>query len=906
MNTYSFGSNSGYIDELYRLYQENPDLVDSQWQNFFSTNGYQNGAGVVVTTEFSETDFRLQESVFRLINSYRRYGHLQAKINPLSEGIEERPFVYHLDINTYNFTPEQLQKEVLCYKFQNQESMKLASLIERLQRVYTGSIGFEYDYILDQEERYWIRDHIENRFVDNIQVDPDKQWHRIQTLIQAEVFEDQLHKNYIGQKRFSLEGGETIIPMLITIIENFASAEIREVVMGMAHRGRLNVLRNILNKPLQDIFYEFEDKSLFSDLGAGDVKYHMGFSSEYKDKNSNVVKLSLAPNPSHLQFVHPVVEGICRARQQINYFGNRQSVLPILLHGDAAFVGQGIVTETLNYSQVSGYNTGGSLHLIINNQIGFTTTPDEARSCIYASDFAKGIKAPVLHINAEDVDAACWAASFALEYRNKFGKDIVLDLYCFRKYGHNEGDDPNFTQPQLYNGIQKKNLISKTYAKKIVETAKFNEEEIENYRKLVSNEFKKEHSSLRDPKVMGEACPMYGRLRVNNINTAVDRENLKSLLRQMTTFPDTFTPYPKLQRILEARMEAFESGEGLDWGTAEGLAYASILADQVNVRLSGQDAGRGTFSHRHILINDNKTAEHYLTLQPVMDKYDSVFEVYNSTLSEAAVLAFEFGYSATDRKSLVIWEAQFGDFANGAQVIIDQFISSSEQKWDQLSGVVLLLPHGFEGQGPEHSSARLERFLQLCADGNMTVCYPTNAGQCFHLLRHQALSGIKRPLIVMTPKSMLRAKEAACSVDDLTTGRFQAVICNDFGVKKNKQRTKLVLTTGKVYYDLEKRLLEVKNPDVRVIRIEQLYPFPQFELKKLIKELNVTECAWLQEAPMNMGAWLYMEPYIRTKLNLNAHYFGRALSASPATGSYRRHSNEYNDYMNGVMQYLEK
>lgn len=922
---HEFGPNYGYVEETYRLYQQDPSLVSEKWGKFFEnaekdlnvkpvTNGQTTSHQVKVIKEEtavspiasvtgrSVADERLQESVYRLVYSYRNYGHFHAAINPLDQGIEPLPQIARLDPDYYNFTSEQLETEVLCYRFQGREKIKLKDLLAELKKVYCGSIGFEYQHILNESERYWLREQIENRHSQGYVYTTDQKVRRLQKVIDAEVFEDELHKRYLGQKRFSLEGGETLIPMLADIIEQAAEFGQKEVVMGMAHRGRLSVLRNIFGKPLKQIFYEFEDNSIYAALGSGDVKYHMGFVSNFETPKGKV-KVSLAPNPSHLEFVYPVIEGITRAKQDLEHNSDRNSVVPVIMHGDAAVIGQGVVTETLNFAYVKGFNTGGTIHLVINNQIGFTTTPDESRSSTYCTEFAKAIQAPILHVNCEDVIAACWAAHLALEYRNKFGKDIVIDLYCYRKYGHNEGDDPTFTQPLLYKNISAKKKISELFEEQLVSQGEITTEQVQAYKESYKKDFNEQQTSLRPPLVMGEACPIHGRLRVQPQETAASTERLLEAGADLIAFPEGFHPNPKLKGILEKRFESLKTNQEIDWGTAETLSYATLLQQGINVRLTGQDAGRGTFSHRQVLINDSITGDHYLTYEPIIKKTGSKFEVYNSVLSECAVMGFEFGYSTEAKNSLVIWEAQFGDFSNGAQVIIDQFLSSSEQKWHQLSGLTLLLPHGFEGQGPEHSSARLERYLQLCADGNMVVCYPTNAAQCFHLLRRQALSPLKRPMIVMTPKSLLRAKEATCKLENLTEGTFETILVNDFG--KITKNASVVFTSGKAYYDIAKSLAQQEKANTRVIRIEQLYPFPQYEIKKAIKDLKTEECVWVQEEPLNMGAWLYIEPYLRERLGFTSvQYAGRAVSASPSTGSPKRHAFEQQTFIKEMLGLL--
>ena len=920
----SFGPNSGYVRDLFNLYLNDPGLVGESWAQYFNTivpvvsvengtNGtLQPVAPVVATARVAAaipeyTDGRyatgtehggeLEQRIYRFVSAHRNRGHLRADVNPLHEGVIKPPVTEDINREFYKFSSEQLEQEYPCAGFARQEKMKLKDLIEQVESTYCGNIGFEYLHLLSQEERLWLQERIEARLdAGSYKLSSEQKIRHLQKMIDAEAFESELHKKYVGHKRFSLQGGETIIPMLNTVLEEAGIVGAREAVIGMAHRGRLNVLRNIMGKPLSEVFSDFEDQNIFSVLGSGDVKYHMGFESKYLNPRGQSLRLTLAPNPSHLEFVYPVVQGIVRARQDLSYDRDRKSVLSVIIHGDAAFIGQGIVTETLNMSNVEGYTTGGTIHLIINNQIGFTTSPDESRSSVYCTDFARAIQAPVLHVNCENVEAACWAAKLAVDFQNRYGRDVVLDLYCYRKYGHNEGDDPSFTQPLIYNEIKHKKTVAEIYGNQLVSEGVVSEADITAYYDTYSAEFSKAHEVSKKRKQMGEACAMHGRLRDPNPDTAVSIAVLKQIADTLVSFPSDFVPHPKLKQILQKRVDTLTTGEGIDWGFAEALAFGSIMADQVAVRLSGQDCGRGTFSQRHLVLNHYENGEHYTPFQQLTAQGYAPFEVYNSTLSENSVMGFEFGYSSIAlNDTLVLWEAQFGDFANGAQVIIDQFISSSEQKWHQRSGIVLLLPHGYEGQGPEHSSARLERYLQLCAEGNMVVAYPSTAGQYFHLLRKQGLTEICRPMIVMTPKSLLRSPNAAVTVDKLTSGFFDPVLVNDSGAGTPEH---VVFCSGKVFYDIEKALSDIESaPPVRVLRIEQLYPFPQNEISTALEGLTLKSVTWVQEEPRNMGAWFFMEPVLKQKFNLEIQYVGRSLSASTATGSSKRHVYETQQFL---------
>ena len=935
-----FGANSGYIEEIYERYKIDPSLVGDYWTEYFarlegmlgeagverelppatpkeprystslsnsaslsSGNGQthsSNGASARQAPVDSDI-LELQERVNGMVNAYRRRGHLVANINPLTQGIVPLPEANVIKELRESFSEEELDQEVRSGYFGGKETWNVRKLIGALEEDYCGPIGFEYQHLVSQEERRWFRAQIE-REDHEYDVSDDERLRVLKKVIEAEAFESNLHTKYIGHKRFSLQGGEALIPMLDIMLDLASNQGVDSAVIGMAHRGRLNVLANIMGKPLRSILSEFEDQNEFTSLGSGDVKYHMGFLSQFNGLSTSDLELELAPNPSHLEFVNPVVEGMVRARQDKNHAGDRSKVLPVLIHGDAAVVGQGVVTETYNLSNVNGYTTGGTIHIVVNNQIGFTTNPDEARSTVYCTDWAKAIQAPVMHVNCEDPEAACWAMKLALAFRQRYKRDVVVDLYCYRKYGHNEGDDPSFTQPLVYNEIKSKKPVSKIYAERLVTEGLVEDSHVKEFLSAYNEEFDTSFSD-RDEFQIAEACSTVGKLRIPTPDTGVEYARLEAVADSLITYPDGFVPHPKLHKILEKRIASLKEDTPIDWGFAENLAFGSLLQDGVSVRLSGQDCGRGTFSQRHLALNNYEKPEIISPIGTVAVDGAS-FEVINSTLSEAAVVGFEFGYSSTADKALVLWEGQFGDFVNGAQVHIDQFLSSSEAKWNQFSGLVMLLPHGLEGQGPEHSSARLERFLQLCGEGNMVVAYPSNAAQYFHLIRTQGLLDIKRPLIVMTPKSHLRSAEAACAVSDLTEGQFQHVLVDHFG---NSERAEtVVFTTGKVFHDFARALREEDLGDtgVVVIRVEQLYPFPQYEIKQALKGLDVDRYVWVQEEPQNMGAWSYIEPYLRGKLEAAVHYLGRPAAASPATGSGKRHAQEQRDIVDALLEFV--
>ena len=846
--------------------------------------------------------------VERLVAAFRSRGHLEAKISPLESVAVPLPETRELGLAFHGLTDSDLESRFPCAAFQGQSEMPLRDLLKELRRVYCGSIGIEFTHIHDQAQRQWLQERFEHRLLEQAALPKEEQTLILKRLIEAEVFESQLHKKYVGQKRFSLEGGGTLIPLLDEVVDNLHGNGVRELVIGMAHRGRLTVLTNTLGKPMQDIFTEFEDQSIFSSLGSGDVKYHLGHQGTCRDRYGNELQIALVPNPSHLEAVDPVVEGICRGKQDKLYNRDRHAVLPLLIHGDAAVIGQGIVPETVNMSAVSGYRTGGTLHVVVNNQIGFTTNPSAGRSSPYCTELIKAFQAPVFHVNAEDPEAACWAARVALEFRARFQRDVVVDLYCFRKYGHNEADDPSFTQPLMYSEIKQKPRVSEIYRDQLIAAGVIDEQV---YPKLQSDylaQFEHAFENRGGPRT-GEACSLHGRLRVPAPDTGVELERLKHIASMLVNYPPDFHVHPKLGKILTKRVEDLNVGSKIDWAFAEALAFGSLVQDGVGVRLSGQDCGRGTFSQRHLVLSDYKTGAHFLPFEALTHETerDVRYEVYNSPLSEAGVMGFEFGYAHVARDSLVLWEAQFGDFSNGAQIIIDQFLSGSEAKWDQRSGLVLLLPHGYEGQGPEHSSARLERYLQLCAEGNMVVCMPSTASQYFHLLRRQGVLGIKRPLVVMTPKSLLRHSDAATHVDELTFGTFHTVLEDrslngDHG--SGEDIRSLVFLAGKVCYDIRNGLKEQGIRSARIVRMEQLYPFPEVELRAVLEKYPQAEqFFWVQEEPQNMGAWPSMYHYFQEELEVDVQYIGRPAAASTATGSARWHAVEQRQIVEELVRY---
>ena len=840
-----------------------------------------------------------------LIRTYRVRGHLAADLDPL--GLSKREVPADLTPAYHGFTEADLDRPIWICGVLGFEQATVREIVRVLQATYCGHIGFEYMHINEVEERRFIQDRIESP-EETVQFTPEGKQSILSKVIDAEQWEKFLAKKYVGTKRFGLDGGESAVPALEAVIKYGGLMGVEEIDIGMAHRGRLNILSNVMGKSPQAIFHEFAGGATNpADVGgSGDVKYHLGTSSD-REFDGNRVHLSLLPNPSHLEAVDPVVLGKARAAQ--TYKGDKQgdTVLPILLHGDAAFAGQGVVWECLSFSGLPGYETGGTIHFIINNQVGFTTSPQFARSSPYPSDVAKGVQAPILHINGDDPEAVTWCCKLAIEFRQTFNRDIVIDMWCYRRFGHNEGDEPSFTQPQMYAAIKKHPPISEIYGKRLIAEGVVDpnwiDEHTKDYVAHLEEDFQAAVSYLPNKadwfggRWAGLGRPDEPVLGRRNTETAIDDEEVRSLAQILTTVPEGFTIHKTLQRILDAKKQMFETGEGFDWATAEGLAYGSLVAEGNGVRLSGQDSGRGTFSQRHAVWVDQKTGEKYIPLCHIDG--GGRFEVRDSPLSEFGVLGFEYGYSLADPLCLVLWEAQFGDFANGAQTIIDQFIAGGEAKWLRASGLVMLLPHGYEGQGPEHSSARLERYLQLCADDNLQVANCTTPANYFHILRRQMRRDFRKPLIVMTPKSLLRHKLAVSSIGDFTGDSHFRRILSDLNPPDEGETRRLVLCSGKIAYELMEVRDAAGDQTTEIVRIEQLYPFPSEPLLKRLKGMpKLQHLIWAQEEPKNNGAWTFVEPLLETCLaesgltGLRPQYAGRDASASPATGLAKRHAAE--------------
>ncbi|MBI2751314.1 MAG: 2-oxoglutarate dehydrogenase E1 component [Burkholderiales bacterium] len=918
-NSYLFGGNAPFVEELYEQYLANPGSVPGEWREYFDSMQLLPGAGdgkdvahAPVIESFVQraktgelggrvpvtigTEDRLQVAALLLVTSYRITGVRWATLDPLKR--MPRSAAPELEPAYYDLTEADLDREVSAGSYVGLDRTTLRNLVQALQETYCRNIGFEYMFVSDRAQRLWIQERIEPvRAVPKLA--PEQQKRLLQKLTEAEHLERYLHTKYVGQKRFSLEGGESLIPAIDELIQRAGANGVQEIVIGMAHRGRLNVLVNVLGKMPGDLFLEFEGKHAH-DLPSGDVKYHNGFSSDLSTPGGPV-HLSLAFNPSHLEIVDPVVEGSVRARQRRRDDKRGDQVLSVLIHGDAAFSGQGVVMETLNLSGTRGYGTGGTVHLIVNNQIGFTTSdPRDSRSTIYCTDVAKMVEAPIFHVNGDDPEAVLFATQLALDFRQQFRKDVVVDIVCFRKLGHNEQDEPLVTQPLMYKKIALHPGTRKLYADRLVTLEVVAPEEPEAMIRSFRSALDAGQHTLNPvisnfkSKFAVDWAPFLGAKWTDDADTQVPVAELQRIGERLTTIPEKFRLHPTVARVIENRRQMTQGRNPVDWGTAETLAYATLLANGFDVRVSGQDSGRGTFAHRHAVLHDQDRERWdegtYVPLQHIGRDQGS-FLVIDSVLSEEAVLGFEYGFSTAEPNALVVWEAQFGDFANGAQVVIDQFICSGEQKWGRICGLVMLLPHGFEGQGPEHSSARLERYMQLCAEYNIQVCVPSNAAQIFHLLRRQMLRPFRKPLIVMTPKSLLRHKDAASPLKDFAQNGFQTVIAEVEAIAPDKVR-RIVVCSGKVYYELAAMRRELKANHVAILRLEQLYPFPHQRLEEEIHRYRkAKEVVWCQEEPGNQGAWHRIQHYLLRHMRADQvlSYALRPSSSSPAAGYFALH-----------------
>ncbi len=930
-NAHLYGGNLSYVEALYETYLMDPNAVPQEWreefdqlpkvgdnltqdvphstirEHFLYLSKNQKRALPVAVSSVSSEHEKKQVRVLRMINAYRVRGHQVATIDPL--GLMQREDVPDLDLRFHELSEADYDTVFqLGSLFFGPEEAPLKQIVDDLKKTYCTTVGAEYMHIVDTQEKRWIQSRLEP-----VRAHPDtpveKKLNILERLTAAEGLEKYLGSRYAGAKRFGLEGGESMIVCLHTLVQRAGRHGAKELVIGMAHRGRLNTLVNIFGKNPADLFSEFEGKKLVET--SGDVKYHQGFSSNVETAGGEV-HIAMAFNPSHLEIVAPVVEGSVRARQDRRGDCVGDTVVPINIHGDAAFAGQGVVMETFQMSQTRAYKTGGTIHLVINNQVGFTTSKQEdARSSEYATDVAKMVQAPIFHVNGDDPEAVRFVSQVALDYRNEFKKDVVIDLVCYRRRGHNEADEPSGTQPLMYAQIKKQKSTRELYAQRLIDEGVITAEQSvameKDYRQALENGQHVAKSLIHEPnsELFVDWKPYLGHEWSFDCDSGVDIKLLQELGAKLAEVPEGFIVQRQVQKILDDRKRMAAGGMELNWGMAESLAYASILAQGHPIRLTGQDVGRGTFSHRHAVLHNQKDASVYVALQNLSADQPPM-TIHDSYLSEEAVLAFEYGYSTTTPNALVIWEAQFGDFANGAQVVIDQFITSGEHKWQRLCGLTMLLPHGFEGQGPEHSSARLERYLQLCAEHNIQVCTPTTPAQIFHLLRRQVIRPLRKPLIVMSPKSLLRHKQAVSTLDELAQGGFQPVIgeVDNLDPKKVKR---VVLCGGKVYYDLYNRRAELEKEDVAIVRIEQLYPFPEAILGEKIKQYtNLESVVWCQEEPMNQGAWYCSQHHMRNTLrelglNLNLEGVGRPASAAPAVGYISVHVEQQEALVNEAL-----
>jgi len=905
-------ASADYLEQLYRQFQHDPASVDPEWAAYFAELAHAAAAPATGTaSEPSSKGGVRVPGVIAMINAYREHGHLIADLDPLGHSPRSHPLLHPAE---FGLTDAALDMTVTASNFRGMPTAQVREILAALRQTYCGTLGVEYADIPEKEQRDWLKERMEPRR-NRPDLETADQVRILTKLINAEDFEQFLQAKFPTQKRFSLEGGETLIPLLDFIVEEAAILGAREIVMGMAHRGRLNVLVNVLGKPVEMVLAEFEGALLPKNvMGDGDVKYHLGFSRDYKTRGGLPVHLSLAANPSHLEMVNPVIEGMVRAKQAHAGDSRCSQVIPLLIHGDAAFSGEGIVPETLVLSDLEGYRTGGTIHIIHNNQVGFTTSPHKARSTPYASDVAKMIRVPVLHVNGDDPEAAVHAARIALAYRQTFKRDIIIDLICYRRHGHNELDDPSFTQPVMTAEIARHPTVRRIYEDKLVEqqvvTAAEAKRIATDWREVLDAglDYSRDFMPRQQVFAFGGLWKGLGWASGEwNAATAVEEARLRRVAEVFRQKPENFSKHPRLEKLMEQRCEQLEGEGALDWGTAEALAIGSLLLDGTPVRLSGQDCGRGTFSHRHAVWHDYENGRPWVPLNHIAAE-QAQFEVVDSPLSEAAVLGFEYGMSSADPRRLVLWEAQFGDFANVAQVFIDQFIASAESKWQRMSGLVLLLPHGYEGQGPEHSSARLERFLQLCGEDNMQVCNLTTPAQYFHALRRQMQRTFRKPLILMTPKSLLRHRLALSPLRELTEGAFQLVIDESEPIDTSAVR-RVLLCSGKVYYTLLQARRQREPDNVALVRVEQLYPFPAKEVAAVLERYpEAQDVRWVQEEPANMGSWTFVRPRLEGLLRPDQRlgYVGPEEAASPATGNYKVHAREEAEFVDRALERIDR
>ncbi|PJA31824.1 MAG: 2-oxoglutarate dehydrogenase E1 component [Zetaproteobacteria bacterium CG_4_9_14_3_um_filter_53_7] len=922
-----FSAGSSYLEQLQEQYDKFPETLPAGWAEYFShqhdseqpeqashktmlekmrpQSGTTSQHFDDIATLAKQGDIEYPSRAIYLIHAYRLHGHLHARLDPL--GLNPKPASPELELAYYGLSAADLDQQFPTGDLTGDHQMPLGEIIKLLKQTYCGHIGPEFMHITNSARRHWLQSRLE-RIRSTADYDADTRRHIFGRIMHAEEFERFLHTRYVGQKRFSLEGGESLIPMLDAMVQKAGRNGIREIIMGMAHRGRLNVLANIMGKSLSDIFSEFEGGAQFQESaqGQGDVKYHMGFSSDVRTPGG-VVHLSLGFNPSHLEIITPVVLGSVRARQCRRKDKNKTEVMSVLVHGDAAFAGQGVVAESLQLSKLRGFRVGGTIHIVVNNQIGFTVNPFDARSTTYCTDIAKIVQAPILHVNGDDPEACSLVAEIAIEYRNTFHEDIVIDLICYRRHGHNEADSPEVTQPVMYRRIGELQTVEQLYRDQMIKEGVLTAEDCDSMVSTYRDCLEKVRRANRP--APSPVNSLQGRWEgfvfdgAEEPDTSVTADQLSMLARKVHRLPAGFSMHAKVEKIYESRIQMMDGKLDVDWGCGETMAYATLVFEGGWVRLSGEDSGRGTFFHRHAVVYDQKTGKGVIPLRQVENGTLSHFIVVDSILSEVAVMGYEYGYSVAEPRALVIWEAQYGDFANVGQVVIDQFIAAGETKWNRMSGLVLWLPHGFEGQGAEHSSARLERYLQLCAEKNMQVAYPTTPAQLFHLLRRQLMSKVRKPLILMSPKSMLRNKLSFSALQDFTSGAFQSVLAESDAAIKPAQVRRLIICSGKVYYDL---LAERQNrgiTDIAMIRLERIYPFPAEALRQQLEQYtSVSEVFWVQEEPQNQGAWLFVNSLIRQVLLEDQKIYGlsRPASAAPAVGSAKRHKDEVDKLMHAA------
>ena len=921
-------ANAPYVAELYFKYTQNPKSIDDSWKRFFSS---LNEDELSVLSDFGGPEWKKRETnviddisfdkvvrssasvdfasfktstldsirALRLIRAYRVNGHLIANLDPLN--LHEKNYHPELDYKSYGFTDNDLDREIFVDGSLGLETATLAEIIKILNKTYSSSIGVEFLHIQSVEQKQWVQERIEEvHNKTNFTTQGKKAIY--QRLVESELFEQYLDKKFLGTKRYGVEGGESMIPGIEQIVKQSCLADVQDIYFGTAHRGRLTLLATVLGMPYRGILSKFQGSLNDPNevLGSGDVKYHLGVSSD-REFDGKKIHLSLTPNPSHLEAVDPVVAGKVRARQTLLEDKMTNKVFGLLIHGDAAMAGQGIVAETFAMSQLRGFRTGGTIHFVINNQIGFTTTPHYGRSAPYCTEIAKMVQAPIFHVNGDDPEAVVHVCRLAAEYRNLFKEDVVVDMFCYRRSGHNEADEPMFTQPLMYKKIKKHATTLNIYKDQLIREEVLTEDEaklrISDFKKFLDSEFelsksyKPNKADWLDGTWTGFKTASFDARRGK---TSSNEEDIKLIAKEIHSIPENFTPHKRIKKIYNDRYQSIVNEQNIDWATAEALAFASLLADGYGVRLSGQDVGRGTFSHRHAVLYDQENEERFVPLRHFREK-QGLFEIVDSFLSEFGVLGFEYGYSQADPKTLVIWEAQFGDFSNGAQTIIDQFITTGERKWLRMSGLTLLLPHGHEGQGPEHTSSRLERFLQMCAEDNIQVANPTSPANYFHILRRQMLRDFRKPLILMTPKSTLRHKNNTSSLDQFVNGStFHRVLSDPIAKEFKNKIDRIILCSGKIYFELQDRINELDIKNIHIVRIEQLYPFPYETLEEELQEFKNCEIIWCQEEPKNMGAWQFVEQRIQRALikigiEKKLYFIGRRAAASPATGAFDRH-----------------